>query len=696
MALLASILPALQHAHGYGYWIIFFASLLESLAFVGIFIPGTVVVAVAGFAAAQGYLDATTAIWFAALGAILGDALSFSLGSKGTRLFKQENRILKAAHLAQGERFLKKHGPKSVFLGRFIGPIRPIIPFVAGMFKMSAREFYLWNIASAFGWSALYVLLGYFFGQAWQTVAVWSTRIGIFIICIAAFLALLYALKQFVVHRGKRSIAVLISLYRSVRDAIAVNSEIQKFARRHMYIIRFIQARLTRKKFSGLPTTLLILSFAYTLMLFWGLVEDFLNSDPIIAIDTRFANLLLAFRDPTLINVFLWITALGNSFVVFLLAATLTISFWVWKKRYLIFPLWLAILGSQATTFIGKLSLHRPRPAALIPVYTEDSYSFPSGHATAAVALYGFMIYCVWRSTPRWSHRINALFAGVGMIVCIGFSRLYLGVHFLSDVLSGYLIGLLWLIISISIAEWQRSRRTQREAPLLPHAKKAGYGIIALAFVFSIGYAFAYAPPQNQSTFQAPLSPFDITRIPKFTETLTGNPQEPIGFIMSAPNDEAFIAAFYRAGWYLADPVSFRSITAISQAAILGKPYVTAPITPSFWNAQVHAFGFEKSTNERTVTKRHHARFWKTNFRDARGMHVYVGTASFDTSLKWLVTHKIQPDIDTERALLIRDLQEAHTVSALRQEPFVEPTLGKNFSGDEFFTDGRVYIVELQ
>lgn len=181
MALFASILPVLQNAHGYGYWIIFTASLLESLAFIGIFIPGTVVVVVAGFAAAQGYLDATTAIWFAAIGAIIGDALSFYLGSKGTHLFRQENKILKASHLAQGERFLKKHGSKSVFLGRFLGPIRPIIPFVAGMFKMRPSEFYTWNIASAFGWSALYVLLGYFFGQAWQTVAAWSTWIGIIV-----------------------------------------------------------------------------------------------------------------------------------------------------------------------------------------------------------------------------------------------------------------------------------------------------------------------------------------------------------------------------------------------------------------------------------------------------------------------------------------------------------------------------------
>ena len=124
----------------WGYLVIFLVSLLESLAFVGIFIPGTVVIVFAGFAAAQGYLQVAAVLWFAAIGAIVGDALSFSLGKRGTRLFRNEHKILRAAHLERGEKFLKQHGSKSVFLGRFIGPIRPIIPFVAGMLKMNPRK----------------------------------------------------------------------------------------------------------------------------------------------------------------------------------------------------------------------------------------------------------------------------------------------------------------------------------------------------------------------------------------------------------------------------------------------------------------------------------------------------------------------------------------------------------------------------
>ena len=142
MEYLSSILPAIQHLGIFGYWIVLLVSLLESLAFIGTLIPGTIVVMLAGFLSAQGYLDLGDLIWFAAIGAILGDSLSYYLGTKGTKFFHNENKFLKFSHLEKGEKFFKKHGDKSIFFGRFIGPIRPIVPFVAGLFKMNKWSFF--------------------------------------------------------------------------------------------------------------------------------------------------------------------------------------------------------------------------------------------------------------------------------------------------------------------------------------------------------------------------------------------------------------------------------------------------------------------------------------------------------------------------------------------------------------------------
>lgn len=190
MEFLNHFLPNIQHLGIFGYWAVFLISFLESLAFIGTFIPGAIVVVFAGFLSAQEYYDLGDLIWFVAIGAILGDSLSYYLGTKGTRFFRAENKLLKIGHLEKGERFFKKHGPKSIFLGRFIGPIRPIIPFIAGLSKMNKWSFLLWNMTGAFLWATAHLLLGYFFGGAIKTIEIWSFRAGIFLL---VFLVMLIA-----------------------------------------------------------------------------------------------------------------------------------------------------------------------------------------------------------------------------------------------------------------------------------------------------------------------------------------------------------------------------------------------------------------------------------------------------------------------------------------------------------------------
>ncbi len=153
-----------------GYWLVLLISFAESIAFIGTILPGTTLVVFAGLLAARGHFNVVILILFAAVGAILGDGLSYFLGTRGKNFFKNENKFLKLSHLDKGEEFFKKHGPKSVFLGRFIGLIRPIIPFVAGLSKMNKWTFLLWNISSAFLWAIFYLLIGYFFGGAIDTI----------------------------------------------------------------------------------------------------------------------------------------------------------------------------------------------------------------------------------------------------------------------------------------------------------------------------------------------------------------------------------------------------------------------------------------------------------------------------------------------------------------------------------------------
>lgn len=189
MEAISKLLPTIEHFGVFGYWIVLLVAFLESLALVGAFIPGSLVIVSVGLFSSQGYLDIGDLIWFVAIGAILGDMTSYWLGTKGERFFKNENRVLKASHLDLGKKFFAQHGSKSVFIGRFVGVVRPVVAFTAGISRMHFGLFMIWNVTSAFIWSALYLLLGYFFADAFLVIEKWTGRVGVIVLALAALSA---------------------------------------------------------------------------------------------------------------------------------------------------------------------------------------------------------------------------------------------------------------------------------------------------------------------------------------------------------------------------------------------------------------------------------------------------------------------------------------------------------------------------
>lgn len=705
MELIDYILPKIEHFRLLGYWVVLLVSFLESLAFVGLLIPGSVFLVVVGSLAASGYFDLGDLIWFAVVGAVLGDGISFVLGKRGHILFSDDNRVFKASYLAKGQDFFTRHGGKSVFLGRFVGFVRPIIPFVAGLSHMEAKRFYLWNILSALLWAPAFLLPGYFFGHAWRMVEIWSSRAGIFLAGMFVFLLGVYFLKRFVLKRGKQLLAFIGPILSSIKQAIVSEPNVRGLVNNHPLFFTFIRNRLDKSQFSGLPLTLLGCAFLYTLLLLLGVIEDVLTLDPIVAADTRIANLLYVYRAPSAVKVFLWITLLAKAKIVLSLAALCTLLFWVWRKRAFILPLWITIAGSGVVNLLGKVAFHRQRPAG-IGAYAEASFSFPSGHATIAAAFYGFIVYFLWRQTETWKNRLNVLFAGLLLIFAIGFSRLYLGVHFVSDVLGGYLLGVLWLIIGICMAEWSIfDKPPQHERRPLPfRGKVLTAGAILAGLAFYVHAGIHYRPFSQLSTSRETLitvsrdilAGFNRQQLPRQTETITDEKQQLLSIIMVARDDEALTSAFKSAGWQPAEPVSVGSLFKTAHALISNESYPTAPITPSFWNGKVQDLSFQKPTPANSARVRHHIRFWRTNLATEDNRRVYVGATGFDTGLKWGIVHKTRPDIDTEREGVLQDLRNADVVASSTRTIFVEPHSGINILGDLYITDGSLYMVYLK
>jgi membrane-associated phospholipid phosphatase len=506
----------------------------------------------------------------------------------------------------------------------------------------------------------------------------------------------LISLWRWLVLYGEQALTVIYSIWNSQKKAFSTNPFVHAWTKRHIRSLIFFSNHLTRKKFSGLPLTILAIAFLCTLFLLIGITDNFLSGNPIVAIDIRLDNLLYAFRSPQLLHFFYIVTLFGASGVVITMTLVLSSVLLYYREKVFILTLFLSLAVSETVTFLAKIIFHRARPDLLLRAVTEDSFSFPSGHATTAMAFYGFIAYLIMRTHKRWFIRVNTFFFAMIGIFLIDFSRLYLGVHYLSDVLAGDLVGLAGLLFAISVTELFLSRTPQKFSPFPFHILAfLGCGelflVIGISFFTASPWVRPSKPPLQLVNVANIPALFDQGKLPRYTESLSGIHQEPPDIIIIA-KDSCLVPTFQQATWTATNPVSIQSLGKAIQAAIFNNSDLTAPVTPAFYDTHPNDFGFEKETATKSVRSRHHARFWKTQYETPMGS-VFVGTVSLDTGIKWGITHAIAPDIDTERDLVTSDLEQVKSVSKMQVFKLVPPTLGKNFTGDAFFTDGEAVIL---
>lgn len=162
-----AVIPLMDSMGMWFYVVVFVIALLESTLIIGTFVPGTVILFFFGFAASQGHTNLVGIILATSIGVIVGDYITYFLGRFGSQYIKEHKGILRMSHIEIGKRFFLKYGGISVIFGRFISPIRQIIPLIAGMVHMTYRRFTYLNIIGGVAWATLYVGLGYYLGSKW-------------------------------------------------------------------------------------------------------------------------------------------------------------------------------------------------------------------------------------------------------------------------------------------------------------------------------------------------------------------------------------------------------------------------------------------------------------------------------------------------------------------------------------------------
>jgi membrane-associated phospholipid phosphatase len=223
----------------------------------------------------------------------------------------------------------------------------------------------------------------------------------------------------------------------------------------------WLRRRLTPGQYLGLHLTLGLLAAAGCLWLFGGIAEDIVNSDPLVSFDLAVANVLHELATPPLTTFFLIVTALGSIETIALVGLIGAVVLGV-RRHWLHLGTWLAaVVGSAALNQLLKALFGRPRPYFEHPLVLETSYSFPSGHAMESLVLYGMLAYFAVLTLRSWRSRTAVVFGAALLVLLIGFSRMYLGVHYFSDVVAGYAAGGVWLSTCITAMEFSR-RSMQR------------------------------------------------------------------------------------------------------------------------------------------------------------------------------------------------------------------------------------------
>ena len=174
-------------------------------------------------------------------------------------------------------------------------------------------------------------------------------------------------------------------------------------------------------------------------------------------LDVYVLETLHALRDLTLVQVFIRITELGS--VITVCGITLSLALYLWLRGRFAFlgGLLVTVAGASGTIFVLKELIARARPDSMYQAYVETGFSFPSGHAALALALYGYLVYITSLTITRGKGIIVLSVASL-LILLIGFSRLYLGLHYISDTLAGYLIGAAFLTAGIYVGKYLNRR----------------------------------------------------------------------------------------------------------------------------------------------------------------------------------------------------------------------------------------------
>lgn len=418
--------------------------LVEAGAFIGLVLPGETALLIGGALAATGRLSLPVVLAVGILAAVVGDTVGYELGrlSGGRLRATRFGLLIGARRWDRAEDLVARRGGYAVAAGRWVGVARALVPALVGATRMRYRTFLLWNAAGGVTWATAVVLAGYAAGASWPRIAHLVGRAAAMLAAVVVLAAVLALASRWVlrhpdrVHGAARRVARL-AVVRWLVTAIAWSGR-----------------QLDPRTATGLVLTAGSATLAATAAAFAVVYDAVLDGNGVAAVDRPVHDWLAAHREPTVTTAMRVVTDFGGTPV--LIAVAVLVAALAGRRARSWRPVLLVAVtacGSTLITVAGKAAVHRGRPSVGEAAAAAGGYSFPSGHSLNSSAVYGIATVLVWQLARRRRTKVWSTAGTVLLVLLIGASRMYLGVHWLTDVLAAYALALGWLAFTVTTVE---------------------------------------------------------------------------------------------------------------------------------------------------------------------------------------------------------------------------------------------------
>lgn len=537
---LSTLKPLLDWITAHPNWagfVVFAISLSESLAVVGLFVPGVAMMFGIGALVAVGALELWTTLAWAAAGAIVGDGVSYWLGHHYKDRLREIWPFRKyPALMRRGELFFERHGGKSVLFGRFVGPVRPIIPVVAGMLGMPPARFLVVNIASAITWAPAYTLPGVVFGASLNLASEVASRLAVLLVTVLLTLWL--------------TVWLVRRIYRVLQPrAGAIMDRLMTWGGSHRYAEHLVASVLDPQhpELRGLA----VLAALLAMIAVGTTAAAQLTLGPTLAgMDNTIFNFMQGLRAPWADRLMVMLAELGDRSVSLVTAAAV-MAWLAWQRS------WLAVLhvaGAVAFAVLLAFMLHW----GLSPPLGGGALKATGGIVLSAT-VYGLLAVMVAAGLPPKQRWVAYAVVGV-LVVAILLARLHLGLTWFSKGIAGWLWALLWVIVLGA------AYRRHTSQPPSSHGL-ATVIFVALAFSGLIYITTHYERDLSRYTPQHAVRTMEAAewwdggwrRLPAYRFDMEGHQNQPLT-VQWAGRLDTFATTLIQYGWRPPPPLGSRAI----------------------------------------------------------------------------------------------------------------------------------------